>query len=69
MQKHTDNNDKDAKELADMIDKLMASGSGHVNVKCDESGKIKADTAKSTDCCKGNMACSIPTLHKGIDDN
>lgn len=30
---------------------------------------IQVETYRSTDCCKGNMACAVPTLHKGIDDN
>lgn len=48
-------------ELADLIDKLMAEGSGHVNISSDESdGGLKVDTVNSTDCgTKG--ACMQPT--------
>lgn len=67
------NNSDEAKKLAEMLDKLCASGSEHINVR--RSGEASEDdfdiiekTEKSTDCCEGNMACRIPTLHKGIDD-
>ncbi len=56
----------EAKELAAMLDKLCEQGSGHINVTAD-GGDITTQTVNSTDCCKGNMACSIPTLHEGID--
>ena len=29
----------------------------------------KIDTANSLDCCAGNMACRVPTLFEGIEDN
>ena len=48
-------------ELADLIDKLMAQGSGHVNIAADTNGEgMKIDTINSTDCgAKG--ACMQPT--------
>ncbi|MDE6666146.1 MAG: hypothetical protein K2K14_08200 [Ruminococcus sp.] len=48
-------------ELADLIDKLMAQGSGHVNIASDADGEgLKVDTVNSTDCgAKG--ACMQPT--------
>ena len=48
-------------ELADLIDKLMAQGSGHVNISSDKGGEgMKVDTVNSTDCgAKG--ACMQPT--------
>ncbi len=57
-------------DLIKMLDGGMEKGVGHVNVEYDEN----ADEAKSvqtlgcTDCSKTPMACSIPTLHEGIDD-
>ncbi|MDE5771107.1 MAG: hypothetical protein K2I06_05685 [Ruminococcus sp.] len=48
-------------ELADLIDQLMAQGSGHVNIATDkDGGGMKIDTVNSTDCgAKG--ACMQPT--------
>lgn len=67
------NSNDEAKKLAEMLDRLCLSGSEHINVT--RSGGASEDdfdiiekTEKSTDCCEGNMACRIPTLHKGIDD-
>ncbi len=63
------NNTDDAKKLAEMLDKLCAAGTGHINVTREGDGfDITEQTQSSMDCCK-NMACSIPTLHKGIDDD
>ncbi len=64
---------EDAKKLAELLDRLCAGGSEHINVR--GSGEASNDgfdiiekTEKSTDCCEGDVACRIPTLHKGIDD-
>lgn len=67
------NNNDEAKKLAEMLDRLCASGSEHINVTrssdaSEDDFDITEKTEKSTDCCKGDMACRIPTLHKGIDD-
>ncbi len=57
----------EARKLAEMLDKLCAEGSAHINVTTDGGDEITEQTMNSTACCNGNMACSIPTLHKGID--
>ena len=52
-----------------MMDSGMAQGVGHVNVDVDD----KADDAKNvqtmgcTDCSRTPLACSVPTLHDGLD--
>ncbi|MBQ9894888.1 MAG: hypothetical protein IJM38_05810 [Ruminococcus sp.] len=48
-------------ELADLIDQLMAGGSGHVNIIPQKDGNgVKVETVNSTDCgIKG--ACCQPT--------
>lgn len=62
-------NDSDrVNDLVDMLDRLMSQGSGHVNILGGDEGNLSVTTVNSTDCCK-NGACSVPTLHKGIDDN
>ena len=63
----------EAKKLAELLDRLCSNGSGHINVKGSGEASngdfdIIEKTEKSTDCCEGDMACRIPTLHKGIDD-
>ena len=56
----------EARKLAEMLDRLCESGSAHINVTAD-GDNISEHTMNSTDCCKGNTACSVPTLHKGLD--
>lgn len=61
--------DQKVQELVAMLDQLMSQGGGHVNVRVDEqNAPVQVETTRSTDCASGNMACQIPTLHKGIDD-
>ncbi|WP_294754666.1 hypothetical protein [uncultured Ruminococcus sp.] len=47
-------------ELADLIDQLMAQGSGHVNIVGNGS-ELKVNTVKSTDICGTKGACCQPT--------
>ena len=62
-------------ELVSMLDSFVENGGGHLNVLVEETdsdseeSNIKVETFKSNDCCNGNMACAVPTLHKDIDDN
>ena len=63
----------DDKQMIDdfikMMDSGMANGVGHVNVDVDN----KADNSKNvqtmgcTDCSRTPLACSVPTLHDGLD--
>ena len=56
-------------ELADLIDQLMAQGSGHVNITSDNSGDgLKVDTVKSTDICGVKGACCQPT-ENAVDED
>lgn len=50
----------DASELADLIDKLMSEGSGHINIKTDGS-IVTVDTVNSTECSGNKGACCQPT--------
>ncbi|SFW41260.1 hypothetical protein [Ruminococcus flavefaciens] len=56
-----------AEELADLIDQLMAQGSGHVNIVGNGS-ELKVDTVKSTDICGTKGACCQPTELEPEDD-
>lgn len=54
-------------ELADLIDKLMSQGSGHVNIVSENGSELKVDTVKSTDVCGKKGACCQPT-ENAIDE-
>lgn len=66
-----DNNQEQIDDIVAMLDQFMADGGGHMNVVCDGNGIARekvVKTFRSTDCGLKNMACSVPTLHKGFDD-
>ena len=59
----------DPAELADLIDQLMAQGSGHVNIASENGGEgLKVNTVKSTDVCGTKGACCQPT-ENAVDDD
>ncbi|MBQ6180704.1 MAG: hypothetical protein IJK31_03325 [Ruminococcus sp.] len=57
----TNNNKQSPEELVELLDKLMAGGSGHVNIFSTDNGEgLNVETVNSTDCgIKG--ACCQPT--------
>lgn len=60
--------DENASMLADIIDRLMEQGSGHVNIIADtDDAEITVNTVNSTDCSGINGACCQPT-EQGLDD-
>ncbi|MCR5517582.1 MAG: hypothetical protein K6F17_03325 [Lachnospiraceae bacterium] len=66
------NNNEDAKidEIVGMLDSFMDKGGGHMNVAvADAQAKADVQTMNSNECAGQNMACKVPTLHIGIDDN
>lgn len=63
--------EKQIEDIINMLDNFVENGGGHMNIQInnpDDLETVKIDTFKSLDCSNGNMACSVPTLHKGIDD-
>lgn len=63
-----DNNKVD--DIVAMLDKLMGNDGGHVNVKVnDDAAKAPEIQTNNSLECAGNMACSVPTLHVGLDGN
>ena len=44
---------------------------GHFNVDVNETvdSTKEVQTLGCTDCSRNPMACSVPTLHEGLDDN
>ena len=56
-------------DLVKMLDQDMSKGVGHVNVDFDEKAQAKTvQTMGCTDCSRTPLACSVPTLHQGLDD-
>ncbi|MBP5624285.1 MAG: hypothetical protein J6X36_05400 [Lachnospiraceae bacterium] len=56
-------------DLVKMLDSDMSAGVGHVNVDFDENSQGKTvQTMGCTDCSRTPLACSVPTLHQGLDD-
>ena len=63
-------NEKMIDDLVKMLDGGMAKGVGHVNVEFDANNKKSKDvqTMGCSDCSRTPLACSVPTLHEGLDD-
>jgi hypothetical protein len=56
-------------DLVKMLDSGMTEGVGHINVDTDSDGQPKnVQTMGCTDCSRTPLACSVPTLHDGLDD-
>ena len=57
-------------DLVAMLDAGINSGVGHVNVDFDANAKEakSVQTMGCTDCSRTPLACSVPTLHQGLDD-
>ena len=65
----TDKNQID--DIVAMLDNMMGNGHGHVNVSVDDTvqaGQKSTQTMGCTDCAKGDLACSVPTLMEGMDE-
>ena len=57
--------------IVSMLDNMMGNGHGHVNVSMDDTiitGEKSVVTLGCTDCAKGDLACSVPTLMEGMDE-
>lgn len=58
-------------DIVAMLDRMMGDGQGHVNVSIDDTiaaGEKTTATMGCTDCAKGDLACSVPTLMEGMDE-
>ena len=57
-------------DLIKQLDGGFAKGTGHVNVDVDTTieGSKSVETMGCVDCSKNPMACSVPTLHDGLDN-
>lgn len=58
-------------DIVTMLDDMMGNGHGHVNVSVeDPEGSLEkgVETLGCTDCAKGDLACQVPTLMEGMDE-
>ena len=57
-------------DMVAQLDNGFSKGVGHVNVDVTENADAKKDvqTMGCTDCSRTPLACSVPTLHQGLDD-
>lgn len=57
-------------DLVAMLDSGMSKGVGHINadVRDDIQGTKEVQTMGCSDCSRTPLACSVPTLHQGLDD-
>ena len=58
-------------DLIRQLDSGMAKDVGHINVDVDKTleASKNVETMGCVDCSKNPMACSVPTLHDGLDGN
>ena len=57
-------------DLVKMLDAGITEGVGHVNVDTGANSQAakNVQTMGCTDCSRTPLACSVPTLHQGLDD-
>ena len=56
-------------DIVAMLDSSMTSGTGHVNLDYSDKAPEKVvETMGCADCSRTPLACSVPTLHQGLDD-
>ncbi len=57
-------------DLVAFLDGAIDQGVGHINVDNDEQleDTRAVETMGCTDCSRTPLACSVPTLHQGLDD-
>jgi len=58
-------------DIVSMLDSMVANGHGHINISMDDTiqdGEKSTVTLGCTDCAKGDLACSVPTLMEGMDE-
>lgn len=61
--------DENIDDLINMLDNFTENGGGHMNVAVDsKQSNIKTVETTNSNICNKNMACMVPTMHVGIDD-
>lgn len=61
---------KNIDDLVAFLDGSVNKGVGHINVDTDDKVEeaVSVETMGCTDCSRTPLACSVPTLHQGLDD-
>ncbi|MCR5000679.1 MAG: hypothetical protein K6A71_02660 [Lachnospiraceae bacterium] len=61
---------KNIDDLVAFLDGSVGKGVGHINVDTDDKAEeaVNVETMGCTDCSRTPLACSVPTLHQGLDD-
>lgn len=62
--------DKMIDDIVAMLDRSISAGTGHVNLEVTDEAQLtkNIETLGCSDCSRTPMACSIPTMHQGLDD-
>lgn len=56
-------------DIIAMLDGSVEKGVGHINVDIDEQKESSVEVVQGcADCSSHPTACSVPTIHCGIDD-
>lgn len=59
-------------DIVSMIDNFMSKEGGHMNISVNNDGSpvIEKDvkTSRTLECGNNQMACQVPTLHEGLDN-
>lgn len=63
-------------DIVAMLDQFMSGNGGHMNISVSPEGDIQTETTSaktvvttnSLECAPGDMACKVPTLFEGLDD-
>ena len=66
-----DQKEKNVDDIVAMLDGLMASGGGHVNLDVNDPDATSKEvkTYGCSSCSSKLMACEAPTLMKGLDND
>lgn len=59
-------------DIVKMLDEFVTDGGGHMNIKVQDPEQVEEvliDTYRSLDCSSEDMACGVPTLHQGLDED
>lgn len=64
-------NDKRIDDIIAMLDGFTSKNGGHMNIEVNSNdiNSKKVNTANSSDRCTGNMACKVPTLFEGVEND
>ena len=67
---------KQIDDIVAMLDAFMSANGGHMNIRVESDGSVRTEEAysktvtqmNSLDCAAGDLACQVPTLFEGLDE-